>query len=100
MKKLLFACSGIAMFLLSAVCFVLADRNEQTGSSLFLANVEALARFPEGDGGTCGYQAWTGDSWVIGCNLSKEEMQEGYNWWDTPYKNWCCDSCGSSSYCG
>jgi natural product precursor len=44
-------------------------------------------------GGTCGYKSSTG---TVDCGVSKEEAQfmveeGGY---------WCCDSCGSSSYCG
>ena len=42
---------------------------------------------------TCGYKSSTG---TVGCGVSKAEalfMTEGGG-------NWCCDSCGSSSYCG
>lgn len=44
-------------------------------------------------GGTCGFKTASG---TIGCGYSKAEalfMVEGGG-------HWCCDSCGSSSYCG
>ncbi len=51
------------------------------------------------DGGTCGFRvpAQNGYSGYIDCNVSKEEALA----WVNEYGgNWCCDSCGSSSYCG
>ncbi len=48
-------------------------------------------------GGTCGYKTSTG---TIECGVSKDEAlhmvtdQEG-----NIHGNWCCDSCGGSSYC-
>lgn len=66
-----------------------------------LANVEALTSGETGSGsGTCGSYGWTGDSYAIVCNVSKAEALENYNWWNTPYKGWCCESCYSTWYCG
>lgn len=47
----------------------------------------------KGGFGTCGYKSPTGK---VECNVTKRQAmfmatQDGY---------WCCDSCGSSSYCG
>lgn len=50
-------------------------------------------------GGTCGYAVWTGDSHIIACDVSKTEAQEMLNHF-TNHGNWCCDSCGSTWYCG
>lgn len=66
-----------------------------------LANIEALTSDESGGGaGTCGSYGWTGDSYAIVCHVSKTEAMENYNWWNTPYKGWCCDSCNSTWYCG
>lgn len=50
-------------------------------------------------GGTCGFAVWTGDSYIIDCTTSKQDaihMVEHF----TGHGNWCCDSCGSTWYCG
>lgn len=66
-----------------------------------LANIEALTFGETGGGsGSCGSYGWTGDSYATVCNVSKAEAMENYNWWNTPYKGWCCDSCYSTWYCG
>ena len=44
-------------------------------------------------GGTCG---WHGQGSTI-CGVSKGVALDYYS---TFGGNWCCDSCGSSSYCG
>lgn len=43
--------------------------------------------------GTCGAKSPSGD---LICGVSKAEALH----WATSEGNWCCDSCGSSSYCG
>lgn len=47
----------------------------------------------KGGSGTCGFSTSTG---TVGCGYSKAEalfmIQDG--------GHWCCDSCGTSSYCG
>lgn len=67
-----------------------------------LANIEALTNGEPGGGGggSCGSYGWTGDSYAIVCNVSREEAMNNFNWWSTPYKGWCCDSCYSTWYCG
>lgn len=50
-------------------------------------------------GGTCGFAVWTGDSYIIGCSTSKSEAIDMFNHF-TGHGNWCCDSCGSTWYCG
>jgi hypothetical protein len=56
-------------------------------------------------GGTCGYHCWANynSSYQASeCGLSQSQVQgmistyQSYDW----SCNWCCDSCGSSSYCG
>ncbi len=43
--------------------------------------------------GTCCSYGWTGDSYVPACWVSKADALENFNWWNTPDKGWCCDSC-------
>ena len=70
-------------------------------SYIMLANVEALAQDENiFNTGTCGSYGWTGDSYMIVCKASKEEAMENFNWWNTPNKGWCCDSCPGTWYCG
>lgn len=45
--------------------------------------------------GNCGYHNTTTDT--VHCNISKEEALSGVK---DGNGYWCCDSCGSSSYCG
>ena len=52
--------------------------------------------YPGGGGsnaGTCCSYAWTGDSVMSVCWVSKAKALENYNWWNTSDKAWCCDSC-------
>ena len=43
--------------------------------------------------GTCG---WNGPSACM-CGVDKSTAQQYADWYGG---NWCCDSCGSTSYCG
>ena len=43
--------------------------------------------------GTCGYRSPDGAVW---CGITKSQAEGAYN---NNGGNWCCDSCGSSSYC-
>lgn len=55
-----------------------------------------------GGAGTCGVAIWSGGpggSWMTGCGMSKSEVMSFYSEYSGP-KNWCCDSCGSTWYCG
>ena len=49
---------------------------------------------PEGlAGGSCGYMHPSGQVW---CGLSRSQAEGAYN---NMGGNWCCDSCGTASYC-
>lgn len=64
-----------------------------------LLSIEAMSEIKGGQAayangtGSCGYKTKSG---TIGCGVSKDVamfmIEEG--------GHWCCDSCGSSSYCG
>ena len=43
--------------------------------------------------GTCGYISPEGSVW---CNISKSQAKGSY---ENMGGNWCCDSCGTTSYC-
>lgn len=65
-----------------------------------ILSTQAMSFVRGGEGGTCGYMGpgVNGASTVI-CNISREEAL----WWYGEGGNgahWCCDSCGSTSYCG
>lgn len=75
--------------------------------SLLIENVEALST-PDGiyatwsSTGTCGAKVvnyYPYEFWQIWCGISYEQAMH----WISPYpsgqRNWCCDSCGSSTYC-
>lgn len=47
----------------------------------------------KGGSGTCGYKSPTG---TVKCGVSKAQAMH----MATEEGHWCCDSCGSSSYCG
>ena len=47
----------------------------------------------KGGSGTCGYKSPTG---TVKCGVSKAQAMH----MATEEVHWCCDSCGSSSYCG
>ena len=47
----------------------------------------------KGGSGTCGYKSPTG---TVKCGVSKAQAMHRA----TEEGHWCCDSCGSSSYCG
>jgi hypothetical protein len=55
--------------------------------------------YDDGESGTCGVAIWSGDSWMIGCGLSKSYIDSIWDLYSGP-KNWCCDSCSSTWYCG
>lgn len=44
--------------------------------------------------GTCGYRGKDGS---VECGVNKAYAQYMHDWLGG---NWCCDSCGSTSYCG
>ena len=52
-----------------------------------------------GDPGTCGYKIWLYNHWQIDCEVNHETIL----WLKLLYPDaemyWCCDNCGSSSYC-
>jgi len=60
-----------------------------------------------GGGGTCGYNGlfhnyhdgWP-DVWVSECGVSKSYVLSLQSSAVPGTFNWCCDSCGTSSYCG
>lgn len=47
----------------------------------------------KGGSGTCGYKSPTG---TVKCGVSKAQAMH----MATEEGHWCCDICGSSSYCG
>lgn len=47
----------------------------------------------KGGSGTCGYKSPTG---TVKCGVSRAQAMH----MATEEGHWCCDSCGSSSYCG
>ena len=100
MKKRVMAASAVVCTLcvISVVCLGQIKMNRLISKSA-LANVEALT-CTENKPGTCGSTAWTGDSWATICNVAKCCAMDNYEWWDTEYKWWCCDSCGETTYCG
>jgi hypothetical protein len=91
---------GIAMLAIAAIAMFNVNLNSKSNklSDLALANVEALAD-GESNSGNCGFKIWSGDSYMIECGYSSEYVHERFNSHDTQYKWWCCDSCGSSTYC-
>lgn len=51
------------------------------------------ATLESSEGGTCGYRSLSG---VELCNITKDQAK-GFA--DSNGGYWCCDSCGSTSYC-
>ena len=53
-------------------------------------------------GGTCGFIVYQdGGDPIIVCGVSKEQANTGRDFYDRKgdSSNWCCDSCGGSTYC-
>ena len=96
MKKKILLVAGCMTLCAVAVLGVKVAEQIKT-SSLLMENIEALTDNESGTG-TCAMYAWIGDTWATLCNVSKEEALDEYNWWSTPDKAWCCDSCSSSSW--
>ena len=48
-------------------------------------------------GGACGYRVVIGGEEFINCNVSQSIARDVAASWGG---NWCCSSCGGSSYCG
>lgn len=52
-------------------------------------------------GGTCGYYLQYEDgSYDFDCNKPKSEVDHMFNGSSAVIRYWCCDSCGSTFYCG
>jgi len=47
-------------------------------------------------GGTCGFRVWAYGKWQIDCGVAKSDALLAVENWGG---NWCCDSCGTSTYC-
>ncbi len=106
MKKLkLFAGALLLAAALSTAFYVYKQQNSPE-KILLRRNIEALAN-NEGEltVGTCGWgwrrQYWDGWAWVDeggrGCGVSKDQAIEEAT---AHQGNWCCESCGSTWYCG
>lgn len=102
MRKVKFLVASLLFCAMSYVGYTTYEKMSMTeAEKLMLANVEALTSGESGGGtGSCGSYGWTGDSYFIVCNVSKEEALENFNWWNTSDKGWCCESCSSTWYCG
>ena len=113
MRKLMIFCVSISAFAICVAMVLKLTYEQRWSDPLLIENAVALAQDngegamnPDEEGGsgggsgTCGAKAWTGDSWEIVCKVSYAYAMMVYNWWNTPYKWWCCDSCSSSTYCG
>ncbi|MEG2370171.1 MAG: rSAM-modified peptide [Alistipes sp.] len=57
---------------------------------------EQMQNVKGGASGTCGYFVWTGDTYIIGYGVSKEEALGKLSHWGGG--NWCCDSCKNTWY--
>jgi hypothetical protein len=69
-------------------------RNEE------LLNLKGGVQDPIGGPGTCGYNVWAYGHWAAECNVNYATVQRIIQVWGAENVWWCCDSCGSSSYCG
>ncbi len=47
-------------------------------------------------GGACGYSVTINGVSIVDCNVSQSVAQNTASSWGG---NWCCSSCGGSSYC-
>ena len=101
MKKLLKIMGVVAVCATFAVV-AYNQVNAKPENPILAKNIEALTYSENGNGssGSCGSYGWTGDSYAIVCNVTKERALENFNWWSTPYKGWCCESCSTTWYCG
>lgn len=106
MRKVIYGLTAILIIGGVASLFFYSQSNALRLAPEILDNIEALTD-EEVPSGTCGVAVWSGDSWMICvCNTSYEYAQSIYNDPEfahlkgTPYLRWCCDSCGSTPYCG
>jgi hypothetical protein len=53
-----------------------------------------------GGPGTCGYNVFAYGHWNAECGVNQETVNRVIQVWGSENVWWCCDSCGSSSYCG
>lgn len=105
-----FIAIAITAVLISGALFTKSymDLKNSTLYSMLVENLEALTRgdtyvINHGEAGTCEMKYVNSDyDIVIRCNICFEQV--GYYFEreakpDEPF-NWCCESCGSSTYCG
>ena len=52
-----------------------------------------------GGPGSCGYNVWAYGQWIHECEVNKETVDRVIAVWGAENVWWCCDSCGSTSYC-
>ena len=111
MKKLLIYCVTLSIAAISGAVVLKGLQERQLTNSQLVANEQALAQDPPNDkdeeldggggpgSGTCGYISWTGDTWACECNVNYDIAYGQFVHWGRQ-KNWCCDGCQGSSYCG
>lgn len=108
MKKIKILLLATLLGVISFSVFPMFDNLTMSdGEKFLLENIEALTTneggWNSGTNGTCGVAINIGGDVTIECNISYASAMSIFNSYDSNYvasKNWCCDNCYQTWYCG